>query len=271
MSPDPAGAGAADVRNPTTWSMYTYANTDPLNYYDPDGLDTTCADTSFAYAGTPLGTTQDALDDEGQSVTDLAETMYTESGQGPSSNSTQEEAEIGAVIMNRWLLVNGYWYLYPYAGSGPLSVSPYWGTPGGISEHCSGSEPIRCLERRLIDELRAVQPERRAEFQPGFQDMSRPSSSHWRRNPIRLPACNAGLYRYCSKYRTRLLAFNSNPAKNPVPSWMQEVGSFGDKNVFFGAPFSDFSQTPGLTEAAQTSLSPAQSATRWRHFGSITS
>ncbi len=243
MSPDPAGAGAADVRNPTTWSMYTYANTDPLNYYDPDGLDTTCADTSFAYAGTPLGITQDALDDEGQSVTDLAETMYTESGQGPSSNSTQEEAEIGAVIMNRWLLVNGYWYLYPYAGSGPLSVSPYWGTPGGIANIVqapsqfvvwSGGSLTSSAQSNLNAVLNSSPDSKTCQdlqvaIGAAIEYASLPVTQVY--TDI---ALNTGLV---------LLAFNSNPAKNPVPSWMQEVGSFGDKNVFFGAPFSDFSQT----------------------------
>jgi hypothetical protein len=123
MSADPAGAAAADPKNPMTWGMYSYANSDPLNYYDPDGLDTTtpCSDLNFIYAGQSVGTVQQALDLT-ENVTDIAETEYTESGHGTSVNSQLEEDEIGAVIMNRFALVNGYAYLYPAPGQQPVQV-----------------------------------------------------------------------------------------------------------------------------------------------------
>jgi RHS repeat-associated protein len=36
-TPDPAGAAAVDLGNPTSWNMYAYANDDPINGYDPTG------------------------------------------------------------------------------------------------------------------------------------------------------------------------------------------------------------------------------------------
>src|SRR5260370_42125030 len=41
MSPDPykGNSGAAgDVGNPQSWNRYAYVLSDPINYYDPDGL-----------------------------------------------------------------------------------------------------------------------------------------------------------------------------------------------------------------------------------------
>ena len=65
-------------------------------------------------------------------VMDLAETEYTESGHGPSTDVADEELMIGEVVMNRWALVNGYWYLYTAPNTSPLPVSS-WGTPGGVA------------------------------------------------------------------------------------------------------------------------------------------
>ena len=39
-----------------------------------------------------------------------------------SRRAAIEEFMIGEVLMNRWALVNGYWWLYPSANSGPLQV-----------------------------------------------------------------------------------------------------------------------------------------------------
>jgi RHS repeat-associated protein len=38
LTPDPAGMRAADPSDPITWNRFAYANGDPLNYYDPEGM-----------------------------------------------------------------------------------------------------------------------------------------------------------------------------------------------------------------------------------------
>lgn len=132
MSPDPAGLGAARPATPATWNMYMYADSDPMNFYDPDGLSTTapCSSSAFYYNGQYLGSVADALALTAD-VTILAETEFTEAAHGASVDSPAEEDMIGEVIMNRWELVNGYWYLYTTPGLPPLSNLGAWGTPGG--------------------------------------------------------------------------------------------------------------------------------------------
>lgn len=39
LSPDPAGVGAVDPRDPQTWNRYAYVRNSPLNNTDPQGLD----------------------------------------------------------------------------------------------------------------------------------------------------------------------------------------------------------------------------------------
>jgi RHS repeat-associated protein len=38
-TPDPAGKRRVDPKNPTSWNMYAYAGDDPVNRFDPSGLD----------------------------------------------------------------------------------------------------------------------------------------------------------------------------------------------------------------------------------------
>ncbi len=39
ISPDPSGAAAVDPSNPQSWNRYVYVLNNPLNAFDPDGLD----------------------------------------------------------------------------------------------------------------------------------------------------------------------------------------------------------------------------------------
>jgi RHS repeat-associated protein len=48
-TPDPGGMSTADLRNPTSWNEYAYANGDPANFYDPTGKSV------FSGSGHPCG------------------------------------------------------------------------------------------------------------------------------------------------------------------------------------------------------------------------
>ena len=126
MTPDPSGSAASDMENPTSWNMYAYVNGDPVNFSDPEGLD--CSSTPYYYNGKYQGTVGSIIGADSD-ISTLATAMYTESGHGSKVDVIDEEYAIGAVIMNRWQLVNKNWYLSSSPGGASLSVSG-WGTPG---------------------------------------------------------------------------------------------------------------------------------------------
>jgi len=237
FSPDPSGASAADPGNPNSWNMYAYAGGDPINFNDPDGLATSdCGDSWFSYNGQVIGTVSDALYKLGTNVTDLAETEYTESRHDPGVNSTAEEDMIGEVIMNRWALVNGYWYLYPYPHQPPQDTS-IWGTTGGIAnivqayrqfDVWSGSSLTDSAQSNLDHALNS-------KF-----DSKECNGLAWAIGSaigfISSPTVN--IY-YDKATGLAPLAFNSGNLT--IPSYMGKIGSFGDANVFYGAPVGEFS------------------------------
>jgi RHS repeat-associated protein len=51
LSPDPAGLGAATMRNPQTWNRYAYVGNNPLNSVDPLGLVNDCVGCNLSVAG----------------------------------------------------------------------------------------------------------------------------------------------------------------------------------------------------------------------------
>jgi RHS repeat-associated protein len=52
-TPDPKGMNAMNLKNPTSWNMYAYAVDDPVNHFDPSGLD--YCDPNFGCFYDPLG------------------------------------------------------------------------------------------------------------------------------------------------------------------------------------------------------------------------
>jgi hypothetical protein len=216
--------------------MYAYAGGDPINFNDPDGLATSnCGDSLFSYNGNVIGTVSQALNMTAN-VTILAETEFTEAGHGSSTNSTAEEDMIGEVIMNRWALVNGYWYLYPTAGRPPLDVSA-WGSPGGGIDSVTQNGQFAVWNGSSL--TTSAQNNLNGALSSAF-DSKLCDDLAWAIGSaisfISAPTVN--LY-YDKATGLAPLAFNS--ANLTIPSYMGKIGSFGDANTFYGAPVGDFS------------------------------
>ena len=127
-SPDPTTNNVA-YNNPGSWNAYAYTIGDPINGNDPTGL-MTCGDIPGANSGGLTGRTfQDILD----TSTDyglLAVTIFVESAGTATSNGALEMAAIGAVIMNRYNIVNGFTQLM--RSDGTVQAAPAaWGRADG--------------------------------------------------------------------------------------------------------------------------------------------
>jgi hypothetical protein len=203
---------------------------------DPDGLSSICSSQWFLYNGRIVGTVADALNLT-TNVTDLAETEYTESGHNTGVDSTDEEDMIGEVIMNRWALVNGYDYLYTDVGRPPLGVSIWGSVGGGIAsivqapyqfDVWNGSSLTVSAQNNVNHALNSLYGSRECD------DLAYAIGSAIA--IISSPTVNI----YYDKH-TNLAPLAFNSGNLIIPSYMQKIGSFGDKNVFYGAPVGEFS------------------------------
>jgi hypothetical protein len=140
---------------------------------------------------------------------------------------------IGEVIMNRWAVVNGYWFLDTSPGRPPLPV-PDWGSPGGIASIVQNGQFAVWQGSSLTDPAQK-------KLQAALD--SDPSSKlctdlGWAIGSaiafLSSPTVNIWAYN-----RLVPLAFNSGQLG--VPGYMEKIGSFGDLNLFYGAPVGDFS------------------------------
>ncbi len=99
---------AADPSDPGSWNMYAYAGNDPINFNDPDGL-MRCGDIPGVDAsGKATGRTFEDILDTSTDYGLLAVTIFVESAGKGTGSGASEMAAIGAVIMNRFNIVNGY-------------------------------------------------------------------------------------------------------------------------------------------------------------------
>src|SRR5665213_1215267 len=105
-TPDPS-MDNVDYQNPVSWNAYSYTNGDPINFNDPSGL-LTCGDIPGANSGGLTGRTFQQILNTDTDYGLLATTIYVESAGSASSQGSLEMAAIGAVIMNRYNIVNGF-------------------------------------------------------------------------------------------------------------------------------------------------------------------
>jgi RHS repeat-associated protein len=109
-APDPYRAGDGGYglpADPRSWNRYAYVEGDPVNFNDPQGL-LRCGDIPGEHGGILTGRTFEDILDTGTDYGLLAVTIFVESARKASSQGFAEMAAIGAVIMNRFNIVNGY-------------------------------------------------------------------------------------------------------------------------------------------------------------------
>ncbi len=232
--------GCGHVYDETPVDIAVYVRNDPVNKVDPDGQADTCASTPFYYNDVYEGTVGDLINAHSD-VSIMAVTMYLESGHGSGVDVYEEEA-IGAVLMNRWQFVNGYWYLSTSAGGSSLT-NLGWGKPG---------DSISSI---------AENPSQFAIYQQSGGGVSLTSASQNRLNTVLSSSWNSSgcndlvfalgfgsdlwanrdahtLYELNNYVLTE---FNSYGGHS---NYTYEAANFGDANIFYGVPVSYVSGKP---------------------------
>ena len=242
-TPDPEYGG--EIANPVSMNLYNYTIGDPVNLNDPSGLAPTCGGSEYFFNGKDQGTIANAIS-QNSSVGLLATAMYTESGHGSNSNVTYEEWAIGAVILNRWELVNKDWYWFngPAApGSKPISVSG-WGTPGDSLESIIKNPSQFAIYARQPDGTIALSASAQRNLDSALNSAS--GSSLCGDLAWALTVSNGMWGERNDRHPLYLLddfvltGFNSFSPAHASSSYESRVASFGDANVFYGAPETTF-------------------------------
>lgn len=218
-----------DSLDPASWNMYSYAEGDPVNLFDPTGL-TTCGQGIWSGTGQSIG----SIIGSGSNLALLTETIFTESAESASPAGQLEMGAIASVIMNRWQILNGYYWLSN--GSGNLiQVSPDWGPPGATlaqimqnpnnfavwqSNGTLTASAQRNLNAALNSDFNSTQC---ASLYQAFGTADLYLSEQDRHQ----------LYQYNG---LALTSFNSNNPSHAPSTWESTVGSFGSANVFYGIP-----------------------------------
>ena len=95
-----------DASDPGSWNAYSYSEGDPVNFYDPTGA-ATCADSQIfdtLFGGGYLGTLGSLVN----GTTDIRNPRRGRFRRERSSPTSQDKPVIADVILNRYMIVNGY-------------------------------------------------------------------------------------------------------------------------------------------------------------------
>jgi RHS repeat-associated protein len=127
---DPYG-GSANAGNPQSWNRYSYVDDDPVSFSDPLGLQK-CGDRILLDAANNIIGTMESVVRADTEWGIFSSAIFLESRVGIDDAASNEKSLIAGVIMNRYQIVNGYYWIYNSARSGyPIAVSPDWKTGDG--------------------------------------------------------------------------------------------------------------------------------------------
>ncbi len=229
-SPDPS-SDQWDINDPSGWNMYSYTESDPINFFDPDGL-SKCQDGIVVDHGVAKGTLGKLLDGKSD-LSLISETIFTESAMSTSTNGAKEMSAIAAVIMNRWQILNGYFWMYDAKGY-LLRPSPDMG-------------PARATFAQLLQAPKQFEVWDGNELDSGAQQ--RLDSALGKDYDSSQCAALFQAVGFASEYLRQqnqhlvyeidglvAISFNSNKNSTAPANWQQRIGSFGSGNVFYGIP-----------------------------------
>ena len=242
MTPDPSGDNW-DSWDPLSWNMYSYTEGDPINYYDPFGL-LACGDLTFTEKGNPQsGKTLSSILNGTSDLGLLADTIFTESGESTSASGAQEMGAIAATVMNRWQVLNGYWWLKNTKGV-PIRFSPDWG-PAGASISQILWAPNQFAVWQSPGQLAPS-----AQANLNAAENSADGSSQC--TALAQAFFTADYYLdqesqhqlYTDSNGLVYTSFNSNSNSHAPSMYETKIGSYGSANVFYGIPFSQAEYVP---------------------------
>ena len=239
LTPDPSSDNW-DPADPGSWNTYAYTGGDPVNYLDPSGLGTCAQALTDNGNGPPFGSLINSTTDLGV----LIETMFTESAQTNQGQGPTEIASIGAVIMNRYQILNGYWWVLNSGGT-PIQVSPDWGPNSATisqiawapSQFAVWASP-GTLTASAQNNLNAAE---NSTF--GSNACLALADAYYDAEAFLAAENQHALY---YENGLALTSFNSFNPPHASSTWEQPVGSFGSNNVFYGVPATQTEWVPGV-------------------------
>jgi RHS repeat-associated protein len=231
LSADPSMPG--DVANPGSWNFYAYVGGDPINYIDPEGL-ARCDETQLSLNGRNLGTIGSVIA-AGEDWGLLTQTVFVESRTSTDQAALDEISMIGAVIMNRWQIVNGYYSVYD--GDRRVQVVPDWGRSGDLSSIIKNPSQFGSYTRGPSGTVTLeANAQARLTSALGSDYYSDRCAALFNALVI------AGHYLgerdehalYTSRNGLAFTSFNSFATPKPSHPWEERIGSSGSANVFYG-------------------------------------
>ena len=240
LTPDPSGTNESPVV-PDSWNLYAYAEGDPINSYDPDGL--TCQDIVLDVFGVSRGITVGQFLNGRTDQSALAITTFTETRIGTDDLATKEKALVFGVIMNRWQFVNGYFTLYSNAkerSRGGVRTSDWGEANGSITSIVFAKSQFAVWDEawRLDDDAHSRLNSAKTSLETSQECLSllqsiQGAGSFWATRNEHYLFMEGGLVltSFASPGRG-----GSEPEKSNYEQW---IGTFGSGNRFAGVPLAN--------------------------------